>query len=473
MTARALHWTAEADQWVADRLDRVHGRRTARRLSVEQVRRTAAQALSSPEGYAVSHGGDVEDARQWTTVALAVVTTQGVVVGVGAGRTQGVTPARAFADLDGWDAWNPIANVVRAEAWARRPRPDRRLIAFGAVERSSVDPAALLDAVLADPDAEAPRQVYADWLLEQGDPRGELIAVQTELARGGLSVVRRLELEAREVSLLSEHGARWLGRLSTDVVRASFARGFLDALTVLDVASLFEADETLRQEPVRQLVFMMRQRLDVARVLTLPWVSRLQALEFTASSELRPALTLEGLSTLLGTRRLRGLTSLGFHGQALGDDGMALLARDGPHAFPSLVELSVTRDRVSVVGLRSLARTRWFSGLTRLSLDGNELGPDGAAELADVRFRKLERLSLGQNRIGSDGAAALAQSPGLKTVQRLWLHANGIGVTGGEALVNSPNLRRVSQLVLDGNPIGAKLRQALAERAPAEKGFRA
>jgi uncharacterized protein (TIGR02996 family) len=454
----------ETEQWLVERLEAVHGRRTARRLSVEQVQRTAAQAVSSPEGFAVAHGGDVEDARQWTTVALAVVTPRGVVVGVGAARTQGVTPARAFSDLDAWDAWSPVANVVRAEAWARRSRPDRRLVPFEAAAPSAVDPAALLDAVLAHPDDEGPRQVYADWLLEQGDPRGELIAVQMELSRGGLAEARRLELEAREASLLSQHGARWLGRLSSDAVRASFSRGFLDALTVLDVSSLFDADDTLRREPVRQLVFLTRQRLDVARVLTLPWVSRLQALEFTASHELRPALTLEGLSTLLGTRRLRGLTSLGFHGQALGDDGMALLARDGPHAFLSLVELSVTRDRVSVVGLRALARTRWFSGLTKLSLDGNELGPDGAAELADVRFRKLERLSLGQNRIGSDGASALAQSPGLKSVQRLWLHANGIGVTGGEALVHSPNLKRVAQLVLEGNPIGAKLRQALAER---------
>ncbi|MCU0699327.1 MAG: TIGR02996 domain-containing protein [Myxococcaceae bacterium] len=463
MPGRALVWSSELERWVAERLDVVHGRRTARRLSVAQVRLVAEHALSATEGFAVMTGGDVEDARQWTTVALAVVTADGVVVGLGAGRTQGVTPARAFSDLESWDAWNPVANVVRAEAWARRARDDRRLVPFQRAARSN-DPAELLEAVLEAPDDEAPRQVYADWLLERGDARGELIAVQTELARGGLVDARRLELEAREVSLLSEHGARWLGRLASDAVRASFARGFLDALTVLDVSSLFDADETLRREPVRQLVFMTRQRLDVARVLTLPWVSRLRALEFSASHELRPALNLEGLSTLLGTRRLRGLTSLGFHGQALGDDGMALLARDGPHAFPSLVELAVTRDRVSAVGLRALARTRWFAGLERLSLDGNELGPDGAAELADVRFRKLERLSLGQNRLGSDGAAALAQSLGLETVERLWLHANGIGVTGGEALVQSPNLKRVSQLVLDGNPIGAKLRQALAGR---------
>ena len=36
----------------------------------------------------------------------------------------------------------------------------------------------LLAAVLADPGSDAPRQVYADWLQERGDPRGELIELQ-------------------------------------------------------------------------------------------------------------------------------------------------------------------------------------------------------------------------------------------------------------------------------------------------------
>jgi uncharacterized protein (TIGR02996 family) len=36
-------------------------------------------------------------------------------------------------------------------------------------------------AILADPDARASYAVYADWLLEHGDPDGELIAVQLAL----------------------------------------------------------------------------------------------------------------------------------------------------------------------------------------------------------------------------------------------------------------------------------------------------
>ena len=53
---------------------------------------------------------------------------------------------------------------------------------------------ALLDelsaAILADPDADAPRLVLADALQADGDPRGELIAVQCELARLGCERTR-------------------------------------------------------------------------------------------------------------------------------------------------------------------------------------------------------------------------------------------------------------------------------------------
>ena len=42
----------------------------------------------------------------------------------------------------------------------------------------------LLAEIYAAPDDDAPRLVYADWLQERGDPRGEFIALQLERARG-------------------------------------------------------------------------------------------------------------------------------------------------------------------------------------------------------------------------------------------------------------------------------------------------
>jgi len=55
---------------------------------------------------------------------------------------------------------------------------------------------ALLDAIRAAPDDDAPRLVYADWLDEHGQPeRAEFIRVQCELARQESPALRRREAE--------------------------------------------------------------------------------------------------------------------------------------------------------------------------------------------------------------------------------------------------------------------------------------
>ncbi|MBL8917013.1 MAG: TIGR02996 domain-containing protein, partial [Archangium sp.] len=64
--------------------------------------------------------------------------------------------------------------------------------------------AALLDAVFADPGNLAARQVYGDWLVETGDPRGELIALQ---------LANDPKTEGRRNALLKKHWKQWLGPL--------------------------------------------------------------------------------------------------------------------------------------------------------------------------------------------------------------------------------------------------------------------
>jgi uncharacterized protein (TIGR02996 family) len=70
-----------------------------------------------------------------------------------------------------------------------------------------------LQAILADPGNDAPRLIYADWLEERGDPRGEFIRVQCALARLGGDDERRLPLEEREWELLDAYGETWVHSL--------------------------------------------------------------------------------------------------------------------------------------------------------------------------------------------------------------------------------------------------------------------
>lgn len=83
----------------------------------------------------------------------------------------------------------------------------------------------LLDAIYASPDADGPRLVYADHLLEAGDPRGELIALQLAAERGDVT----RDQKKREKELLKTWGQRWLGDLAPVLNKTGlvYRRGFL------------------------------------------------------------------------------------------------------------------------------------------------------------------------------------------------------------------------------------------------------
>ena len=63
--------------------------------------------------------------------------------------------------------------------------------------------------ILAHPDDREAYLVYADWLQSHGDPRGELVAVQTKLTQGANPA-----LSAREQELFAAHAGEWLGELA-------------------------------------------------------------------------------------------------------------------------------------------------------------------------------------------------------------------------------------------------------------------
>jgi uncharacterized protein (TIGR02996 family) len=89
--------------------------------------------------------------------------------------------------------------------------------------------AELLAAIYAHPDDDDARLVYADWLLEQNDPRGEFINLQFRRHRGETLTPAD---EKREAQLLKKHLKEWLGPLHPVTANdRHFARGFLERCT--------------------------------------------------------------------------------------------------------------------------------------------------------------------------------------------------------------------------------------------------
>jgi uncharacterized protein (TIGR02996 family) len=108
---------------------------------------------------------------------------------------------------------------------------------------------AFLRAILENPDDDTPRLVYADWLEERDDPRGEFIRVQCRLARTGGDDPLRPGLEAREQDLLARHGEEWVGSLRPWLTGWVFRRGFLVRVRVTVTVYLEHADALLGLAP--------------------------------------------------------------------------------------------------------------------------------------------------------------------------------------------------------------------------------
>jgi uncharacterized protein (TIGR02996 family) len=130
-----------------------------------------------------------------------------------------------------------------------------------------------LEAIAGAPDDDDPRLVYADWLLERGDPRGELIQLQCRRRRQSPSPTA----VGRERELLDRH--EWLGPLRPFVRSSRFLRGFLDDAELRGGSDLLP----LVRHPVlalvrrlvlegvdavvqRELVVTLRQLRSVARI---------------------------------------------------------------------------------------------------------------------------------------------------------------------------------------------------------------
>jgi uncharacterized protein (TIGR02996 family) len=142
----------------------------------------------------------------------------------------------------------------------------------------------LLAAILANPDEDVPRLVYADWLQENGRPeRAEFIRVQVEVARVEPFTPRAYELVRREAELWAEAGNydpalwwmrdpwRWLGipagcHWFIDIIvhealtpsgdggnRILVGRGFVEEVTCTAGDWLAHGDALRAAHPVRKV----------------------------------------------------------------------------------------------------------------------------------------------------------------------------------------------------------------------------
>ena len=104
--------------------------------------------------------------------------------------------------------------------------------------------AAFLRDVIENPDDDAPRLIFADWLEDHGDPeRAEFIRLQIEGEKLSAYSLRSRQIRVREIELSRRCADQWRGRLKQITSASSFRRGFVEAVTLTSAQLADHFDE--------------------------------------------------------------------------------------------------------------------------------------------------------------------------------------------------------------------------------------
>jgi uncharacterized protein (TIGR02996 family) len=341
--------------------------------------------------------------------------------------------------------------------------------------------------------------VYADWLTDRDDPRGQLIGLEHQLAtRTDLAKRERERLDRQARRLVREnrwrgawplkrrrgylswqHGFPWSASLYGGSAARALALALEQApsqfLCSLDFYGLLAKDvppllEVLRRTHAHTLHFHWAE-LEPEDLASL-WgavslrhlqlsgiVSELERLEGLLgetlgglrSLMLDGSTTEAGLATMvraLGSAPLRSLSVL----EAELGPALAELLASSP-ALSRLSRLELTTNGLGDSGAAALARGQTLRSVSELLLHDISLGPEGVGHLLGAGLEALRQLSLDSNPLGDKGAKRLASCPDLRGLRTLSLHSCGLGCQAAEALARSPHLAGLKELILSFNRI--------------------
>lgn len=252
----------------------------------------------------------------------------------------------------------------------------------------------LLGQIIASPADDEPRLVLADALLQRGEPRGELIAIQCLLEKLPKRDAQRPALRRRERRLIAAHEARWKQEVGIGGQSfVTFRRGFIEELD-------WRSDDPVpaalwRQTPLRGLTMSARplpSRAELARLERLHlshaamdrawWTELADRLDGGALASLTlghaSALEPDGLATLLS--RLPSLRELDVRELAfeypgrrapLADDVAGVVANA---VCPELRKIAVAH--LSQRGVRRIVEAPWFASVESAAIESSEVAED-------------------------------------------------------------------------------------------------
>jgi uncharacterized protein (TIGR02996 family) len=317
-----------------------------------------------------------------------------------------------------------------------------------------------LKEISAHPDDDHPRLVFADWLEEQGDPRGEFIRVQCALAAAAVDSPERQSLETLDRRMLAEVRPTVLARLKPlGVGDVRFSRGFVEKALVQGNGLVGRTSLLYQEAPALRGLMLrgwLRPQADaLGRVFQSPALACLTSLDASQNAFGTP-----GAWALARAPWLRQLVSLNLAQNRLAGQGIQELAAEGDARWATLI---LTENELSVSDARALAQSSRVLELKTLMLDRNRLGDDGARAIAHAKhLSALETLSVADNELGVSGVRALAEALYLTRLQTLSLATSLLGQTGAALIASAAVFAKLKSLCLADCQIDAEAARALA-----------
>jgi uncharacterized protein (TIGR02996 family) len=371
-------------------------------------------------------------------------------------------------------------------------------------ESTSSSDEALLADVVAEPDDDRPRLVYADYLQQRGDPRGELIAVQCalEVARAADEDAKAAKLASAARKLLDAHELVWVAPARSILPRAmKFRRGFIEH------AALDHPDELVKARPALRRHAPLLRAVDLQRGLAAIGDPALAAIDEVVAHNVIELGDVHALALAAGRSRLRQLTAAGtgltdatlvalvelplalaklefslerrptrrmpilerlaaaparqhlrtlrIRNPASLDDVAAILP-----ALPALETLVVTNGSPTAATIRALAEAA--PQLVDLELESREGHDPKGVDLRSLvsAMPKLRSLRIENLGVTDAQATLLASSRALEQLVRLDLTDNQLG-RGAVAICESRRANGLRRLKLSGNPLSDADKQAI------------
>ena len=353
----------------------------------------------------------------------------------------------------------------------------------------------LEQALVENPDDLAAHSAYADYLAEQGDPRGELIQVQLALEDPGRPAEERKQLQEREKGLLKRHAKQWLGDLGPLLIgkwsgpekpyHYHLARGWLDLVRVLPypdgvVAAVAKAPQ-LRLLRRLEVVYDMRYHpFDFDQFMQGPAQAlgeEDEELDTYEATEVMPPLLQSPYLTNLRVLKLgfsdaedppRHSTMVGPFGGCNAQQVIDLLKK-----CPRLEELYLNTNLPGVEKLFALPQLgnlrvlQYYYGSVYYSESRSRANAYPLSALANnASLRRLTTLRLHPGRdevIALNELTALLRSPNLPSLTHLQAHMTTFGDEGCRPIIESGILRRLKVLDIGyGNMTDEGARQLAA-----------